>query len=302
MDLNTTLAFVTVVECESFSAAARTLEIPRSTVSARVAALEAHLGTVLLRRTTRRIALTDDGRDYYERVAPAITALREAEHHGGPGTTALTGSIRMSVPFDFPFDVLSEAIATFREAHPQIRFDVVVDDSVSDFVDQNLDMVIRGGHPGGDHVIARRIASFRFAKFASPAFGVSRKRATPDVPQLAFKSRAAPAALAALPRSTALSPPAHYAVATNSFALLKQLALRGAGAAVLPEHTCETEVTRGELVRYPLDTANAKSSSGASQAGLYLVYPSRRELSPRVKAFSDHLVSTLETAARATAS
>ncbi|MGC7404390.1 LysR family transcriptional regulator [Pandoraea pneumonica] len=298
MDLNTTLAFVTVVECESFSAAARTLEIPRSTVSARVAALEAHLGTVLLRRTTRRIALTDDGRDYYERVAPAIAALREAEHYGGPGTMTLTGSIRMSVPFDFPFDVLSEAIATFRVAHPQIRFDVVADDSVSDFVDQNLDMAIRGGHPGGDHVIARRIASFRFAKFASPAFGVSRKHATPDVPQLAFKSRAAPAASA---RSTALSPPAHYAVATNSFALLKQLALRGAGAAVLPEHTCEAELTRGELVRYPLDTANAKSSASASQAGLYLVYPSRRELSPRVKAFSDHLVSTLETAARATA-
>ncbi|VVE14087.1 HTH-type transcriptional regulator DmlR [Pandoraea pneumonica] len=299
MDLNTTLAFVTVVECESFSAAARTLEIPRSTVSARVAALEAHLGTVLLRRTTRRIALTDDGRDYFERVAPAIAALREAAHFGAARATVLTGSIRMSVPFDFPFDALSEAITTFRASHPQVRFDVVVDDSVSDFVDDNLDMAIRGGHPGGDHVIARRIASFRFAKFASPAFGVSRKHATPDVPQLAFKSRAAPVAPA---RSTALSPPAHYAVATNSFALLKQLALRGAGAAVLPEHTCEAELTRGELVRYPLDTTNGKSSADASQAGLYLVYPSRRELSPRVKAFSDHLVVTLENAAHASAS
>jgi len=302
MDLNTTLAFVTVVECESFSAAARTLEIPRSTVSARVAALEAHLGTVLLRRTTRRIALTDDGRDYFERVAPAIAALREAAHFGAARATVLTGSIRMSVPFDFPFDALSEAITTFRASHPQVRFDVVVDDSVSDFVDDNLDMAIRGGHPGGDHVIARRIANFRFAKFASPAFGVSRKHATPDVPQLAFKSRASPTALAASARSTALSPPAHYAVATNSFALLKQLALRGAGAAVLPEHICEAGLTRGELVRYPLDTANAKSSADASQAGLYLVYPSRRELSARVKAFSDHLVATLENAAHASVS
>lgn len=284
MDLNATLAFVSVVECGAFSGAARLLDIPRSTVSARVAALEAHLGAVLLRRTTRRIALTDDGRAYYERVAPAIAALREAEDQGVPGVTALAGSIRMSVPFDFSFEVLSEAVVSFRAAHPGIRFDILVDDSVSDFVDDNLDMAIRGGNPGGDHVIARRIASFSFGRFVNPAYG---KSATPDAPQLAFKSRAAPAAL---PRSAALNAPAHPVVSTNSFALLKQLALKGAGVAVLPEHACEPEVARGELVRWALATPAGKSS----QAGLYLVYPSRRELSPRVKAFSDHLVNTLE--------
>ncbi|WP_191631491.1 LysR family transcriptional regulator [Pandoraea sputorum] len=97
MDLNGTLAFVTVVECGSFSAAARTLEIPRSTVSARVASLEAHLGVLLLRRTTRRIALTDDGRDYFERAAPAIRTLREAEQFDetdAAGRRPLNGSIR----------------------------------------------------------------------------------------------------------------------------------------------------------------------------------------------------------------
>ncbi|WP_176399100.1 LysR family transcriptional regulator [Pandoraea sp. PE-S2T-3] len=291
MDLNATLAFVTVVECGAFSDAARLLDIPRSTVSARVAALEAHLGAVLLRRTTRRIALTDDGRAYYDRVAPAIAALREAEDQGVAsvsGVTALAGSIRMSVPFDFPFDTLSEAVVSFRAAHPQIRFDILVDDSVSDFVDDNLDMAIRGGNPGGDHVIARRIASFSFGRFVNPAYG---KAETPDAPQLAFRSRAAPAAL---PRSAALNAPAHPVVATNSFALLKQLAIKGAGVAVLPEHACEPEVARGELVRWALATPAGQSSPTSSQAGLYLVYPSRRELSPRVKAFSDHLVNTLE--------
>ncbi|MCI3206190.1 MULTISPECIES: LysR family transcriptional regulator [Pandoraea] len=307
MDLNGTLAFVTVIERGSFSAAARALDIPRSTVSARVASLEAHLGVVLLRRTTRRIALTDDGRDYFERTAPAIQALRDAEQTGAASPSAnraLTGSLRIGVPFDFPFDALSVAITTFRVMHPRVRFDVLVDDSVSDFVDDNLDMAIRGGNPGGDHVIARRIATFGFARFASPAFGKSRSKrvskddtpsATHDIPQLIFRPRAGSPALS---RSTARIPthPPHppqpdYAVATNSFALLRQLALHGAGAAVLPAHTCDDDVANGRLLNLPFNVGDTRDT----QAGLYLVYPSRRELTAKVKAFSDHLVDHLET-------
>ncbi|WP_174990029.1 LysR family transcriptional regulator [Pandoraea aquatica] len=292
MDLNGTLAFVTVVERGSFSAAARTLEIPRSTVSARVAALEAHLGVLLLRRTTRRIALTDDGRDYFDRAAPAIRTLRDAEQFDeadAAGRRPLSGSIRLGVPFDFPFDVLSQAIATFRAAHPRVRFDVLVDDSVSDFVDDNLDMAIRGGQPGGDHVVARRIATFGFARVSSPVFGGRRgKRVPQDIPALVFKPREAPATSS---RSAALiSTQADYAVSTNSFGLLKQLALHGAGAAVLPEHICDAEVANGKLIDLPF-------SDDDTRVGLYLVYASRRALTPKVKAFSDHLLEVIETSA-----
>ncbi|MFK0378186.1 LysR family transcriptional regulator [Pandoraea sp. NPDC090278] len=292
MDLNATLAFVTVVECGSFSAAARTLEIPRSTVSARVASLEAHLGVLLLRRSTRRMALTDDGRNYFDRAAPAIRTLREAEQFDATDVTGrrpLSGSIRLGVPFDFPFDALSQAIATFREAHPRVRFDVLVDDSVSNFVDDNLDMAIRGGQPGGDHVVARRIATFGFARFASSVFGPGRgKRVSKNIPALVFKPRGAPAMS---PRSAALiATQADYAVATNSFALLRQLALHGAGAAVLPAHLCDADVASGKLVDLPVGDVD-------TQVGLYLVYPSRRALTPKVKAFSDHLLNVIETSA-----
>lgn len=292
MDLNGTLAFVTVVECGSFSAAARALEIPRSTVSARVASLEAHLGVLLLRRSTRRMALTDDGRDYFERAAPAIRTLREAEKFDetdATGRRPLSGSIRLGVPFDFPFDALSQAITTFREAHPRVRFDVLVDDSVSDFVNDNLDMAIRGGQPGGDHIVARRIATFGFARIASHVFGPGRgKRVPQNIPALVFKPRGAPATS---PRSAALiATQADYAVATNSFALLKQLALYGAGVAVLPAHLCDADVASGKLVDLPLGDVDA-------QAGLYLVYPSRRALTLKVKAFSDHLLKVIETSA-----
>ncbi|RKF45022.1 hypothetical protein BCY88_27910 [Paraburkholderia fungorum] len=144
MDLNSCLTFVTVLECGSFSAAAHKLQIPRSTVSARVASLETRLGTRLLRRTTRQIAPTEDGRSYFEQVAPAIRALREANERAMYSGTALTGSIRISVPLDFPFTVLSKAIASFRASHPAVRFDVIVDDRVNDFVADNVDMAIRG--------------------------------------------------------------------------------------------------------------------------------------------------------------
>jgi DNA-binding transcriptional LysR family regulator len=291
MDLNSCLTFVTVLECGSFSAAARKLQIPRSTVSARVASLETQLGTRLLRRTTRQIALTEDGRSYFEQVAPAIRALREANERAMYSGTALTGSIRISVPLDFPFDLLSKAIVSFRASHPGVRFDVIVDDSVNDFVADNVDMAIRGGHPGSDDFVAKRIASFRFGVFASPDY-VQRCEETPHAEsrpdsRLVFEQWSNAGHLV---RSASSSLPAlEHAVAANCFALLKQLAIDGAGAAILPAHMCEVEVRERRLVE--LDPGQSSSA----EMGLFIVYPSRKDINAKVRAFSEHLVSALET-------
>ncbi len=163
MDINGCLAFAAVVESGSFAAAARELGLPRSTVSARVAALEARLGVRLLRRSTRSVALTDDGEAWYASVGGAIATLREAERRGLPGARALSGTIRLSAPLDFPEALLAEAIATFLAAHPHVRIDVHLGNEVVDFVSGNVDLAIRGGAPGGNEAVARRIAGFRYA-------------------------------------------------------------------------------------------------------------------------------------------
>ncbi|WP_322069635.1 LysR family transcriptional regulator [Paraburkholderia bannensis] len=292
MDINGSLAFVAVVDCGSFAAAARELGVPRSTVSARVAALEARLGVRLLRRSTRRLALTDEGEAWYASVGGAIATLREAENRGLAESATLSGTIRLSVPLDFPDCVLADAIAAFVEAHARVRVEVHASNSIVDFIDDRFDIAIRGGNPGGNDAVARRIAGFRMALFASPTWLAQREGAsgndnardhnatTPD----AFVSHS----------SLAFSPHAdrsEYAgarVQANSFGLLMQLAIRGAGVATLPAHLCADAVAAGTLVE--IDSP----AQAASQQGLYLVYPSRADMSARVRAFAQYLGDALE--------
>ncbi|NIE65348.1 LysR family transcriptional regulator [Burkholderia sp. Ax-1719] len=268
MDINGCLAFTAVVESGSFAAAARELGLPRSTVSARVAALETRLGVRLLRRSTRHIALTDDGEAWYASVGGAIATLREAERRGIAGAGVLSGTIRLSTPIDFSEALLAEAIATFIAAHPHVRIDVQMSNDVVDFVSGNVDLAIRGGAPGGNEAVARRIAGFRFGRYASPSHHGTNT--------LAFAAH--------LPRAKGSA--AH--VQTNSFALLKQLAIRGAGVAVLPAHLCTDALASGQLIE--IDAEN----SDAEEIGLFIVYPSRRDMSTRVRAFAQHLTATLE--------
>lgn len=293
MDINAIMAFVTVVECGSFSAAARALDMPRSTVGARVAALEDRLGARLLRRTTRRVALTDDGRRYYDTVAEAITTLRRADQAGVAGADTLAGSIRMSVPLDLPVAPLSHAMTAFLRQHPRVRFDVRVDNTPADFVEDNIDLAIRGGDPGGQHVVVRRIARFRLATFASPALmAASSGGSAPQPSSLQFSTTGrvrAPHPGSPLAPTTGTAP----VVTTNSFALLLQLAVDGAGSALLPTHLCAHDVATGKLVALEaLDTQHAPEAR-AIDADLFLVYPSRGDMLPRVRAFAEVLLTSL---------
>jgi DNA-binding transcriptional LysR family regulator len=285
MDINGSLAFVTVVDRGSFAAAARELGVPRSTVSARVAALEARLGVRLLRRSTRRIALTDEGEAWHASVAGAIATLRDAEHRGLTCGETLSGTIRLSVPLDFPDTVLADAIATFLDNHPRVRVEVHASNEVVDFVSDRFDLAIRGRKPGSNDAVARRIASFRIATFASPAWIAGRcdgNRAdcTATVPD----SFAPLDLLAFSPRADG----AQARVVANSFGLLKQMAIRGKGVAMLPAHLCTDALAAGTLVEiHP-------TSQDATQQDLYLVYPSRGDMSARTRAFAKHLGDTLE--------
>jgi DNA-binding transcriptional LysR family regulator len=278
MDLNQCLSFTTVIERGSFSAAGRELALPRSTVSARVAALERRLGTRLLRRTTRSIALTDDGKAYYALVAPAVAAIRAAEQRTGQQTGSFSGSIRLSVPLDFPVVALGNAIASFQRSHPQVKIHVFVSNDVVDFVRDNIDLALRGGEPGGGDFVAKRIASFRFGAFRRPAHPMQPAGLlgfTAGVHQPWRRGRI---------RARGDAAPT---IVSNSFAMLKQLALSGAGVAVLPVHMCASELDAGQLMEVQLPEVPA-------DAGLYLVHLSRKDMTPRVRAFARHLRAAFE--------
>ncbi len=167
IDFNQVVTFVEAVRQGSFSAAARTLEIPRSTVSARMQALEQSLDARLMRRTTRRNALTDEGRAFYDSVAAAVDAMRTAAAgvHGAHG--ALSGVVRLTAPPEYPLQIISAALATFHAIHPRVGVEIMLTNQAVGFVDERVDLAIRGGPGGNAGLISIRLPDIAFGLYGS---------------------------------------------------------------------------------------------------------------------------------------
>ena len=287
MDLNQTRVFVEVVRAGGFAAAARRMGLPKSTVSARVQALEVRLGAQLLKRSTRQLSLTSEGQAYFDTVASAIDSLVDAEAASTAERGVLSGKIRFTAPLEFPRDALTLAICSFLDGHPRVRFDIMLTNRPVDLVAENVDLALRGGDPGGAGLIIRKVGRIGFGLYASPAYVEKhgRPERIEDLPQhdlLLFHSPSQSRVLRAADPTGGAEP----RIACDNFAFLRRLALKGAGVVALPDLLVEREVARGSLERV-LD------AWGGEPSALHLVFPSRRDMTPRVKAFADHLAQAL---------
>lgn len=287
MDLNQSRVFVEVVRAGGFAAAARRLGLPKSTVSARVQALEARLGAQLLKRSTRTIALTDEGRAYYDSVAGAIDTLVGAEAAASPETGVLSGKIRFTAPLEFPREALTRAIAGFAERHPRVQFEIQMTNQPLDLVADNIDLALRGGNPGGAGLIVRKVGQIAWALYASPLYlerngRPARLADLADHDVLLFTSPSRSRVLRAAEPLDGIAP----RIASDNLALLRRLALAGAGVAAFPRPLVAGDVEAGRL-----EPVLPQWQGETSQ--LHLVFPSRRDITPRVRAFADHLAEAL---------
>ena len=285
MDLNQTRVFVEVVRAGGFAAAARRLALPKSTVSARVQALENRLGAQLLKRSTRQLSLTEEGNAYFEAVATAVDALVDAEAASTAEKGVLSGKIRFTAPLEFPRDAITSALATFLRRHPRVKFEIMLTNRPLDLVAENIDLALRGGEPKGAGLIVRKVGQVRSGLFASPDY-VERCGKPSSLEEL-YKHDlllfASPAqSLRAANPLAGIEP----RVASDNFAFLRRMAVAGLGIVSLPDLIAERDLTRGRLVRV-LD------SWTGDPAVLHIVFPSRRDMTPRIKAFADHLAEAL---------
>jgi DNA-binding transcriptional LysR family regulator len=272
-------AFLEVARCGSFAAASQRLGVPRSTVSARIRALEEALKVRLLHRTTRRVALTDEGRRYMERCEDAIDKLVEA----GAELTRdheLSGTIRITVPVDMPKRPLANMLGAFVDRHPATRIEVIVTDETLDLVAHNLDIALRGGAPGATGLTVRKLGEGETALYASPQY-VAARRPTRSLRGLSEHVIYDPSRR--LSRTPGAKAPA-TGIGTGNFELAKSLAIQSRGIALLPVGVCVEEVTSGSLQRLPHD-------GRIPALPMYLVMPSRRHLPARVRAFIDFLTT-----------
>lgn len=172
MDKLTSMAvFAKVVEAESFTGAAAQLGLSKSAVSKAVSALEDRLGARLLNRTTRRLALTEVGRAFYERCARIVAEAEEAELAVTHLQDSPRGTLRVNAPVSFGVLHLGPALAAFMPRYPELKVDLAFTDRYVDLIEEGVDVAVRiAGRLEDSSLIARRLADNEMVVVASPAY------------------------------------------------------------------------------------------------------------------------------------
>ncbi len=281
--------FSAVVETGSFSAAADRLSLAKSAVSRRIGELEARLGAQLLNRTTRRLSLTEAGREFYERAQRLLTDLEEAEQSVSASRGALRGRLRLAAPLSFGLLHLAPALDAFLAEHLELVLDLDLDDRRINLVEEGFDLALRIGDLGDSTLIARPLVPIRVQLCASPDY--LRRHGTPTKPEdLAFHAGLVYGNIPeaqhwrltdANGKEYTVKVPAR--MRANNGNVLLQAAIDGLGITSAPTFLCYKALAEGTLV--PLLTDYTSPGTTA-----YAVYPSRRHQLQRVRALIDFLV------------
>lgn len=285
MDLNEIVVFARVVQAGSFTAAARSLSMPKSTVSRKVLELEERLGSRLLQRTTRKLSLTDVGRAYYEHAARIVSELEEAERAVSNLEQAPRGLLRVTAPLNFGF--LGPMLSAYLARHTEVQLELVCTDRVVDLVEERFDVGIRAGPLADSALIARGLGNVQRLLVASR--GYLRKRGRPRSPEelsahdvIVFGAGSGRASYVLSDGTRSVEVAVRARLSVNDLDVLHAAAGAGLGVALLPIFRCLDELRSRRLERV-LDGWDAPFTP------IHAVYPSTRHLSPKVKSFVDHL-------------
>lgn len=286
-------AFVAAAEAGSFAQAAARLGLTRSAIGKAIARLEARVGTRLFVRTTRSLALTDDGQAFYERCAQALEDLDAAQHMLEAGRREVAGRVRVSAPVVFGRHHVAPLLLDLADQHPQLRLEGNFTDRLVDFADDGIDLAIRsGGLPDSDTLVARPLGMQAMVLCAAP--GYLRKHGTPaTVADLASHrclvylhgSQVVPWSLANTDGTT-VRPELAHRLGFDDIDTIASAAIRGAGLANVPLWLVREALGQGALVR-------VLPQASVSRTPLHLVWPRTRFLPHKLRVTIDLLVAAL---------
>jgi DNA-binding transcriptional LysR family regulator len=291
LEPNDLLLYARVVDEGSFSRAAERLGLPKSTVSRRVAALEAQLGERLLLRTTRKLTVTDFGRAVLLHAQHVVEDVAAATSLALNRQAEPSGRLRVTMPSDMANVVLAPLLAGFVRDHPAISLEIDLSARFVDLVGENVDVAIRMGDLKDDtSLAARRLAAFTRGLYAAPSY--LDRRGTPSEPEALMEhdtlrnlSRSGDAMPWILTRGEERwegAPPGR--ATANSPELLMRMALAGAGIAVVNDHFASPYLERGEIKEVLPDWRLSPVSAWA-------VFPGRRLMPARTRVFLDALAA-----------
>lgn len=167
------MAFAAVAETGGFNSAARRLKLTPSAISKAISRLEEELGVTLFRRTTRSVALSDEGRNMFEQVRPLISAAEEAKASVNSARFSPRGKVRISVPVSFGQFVLAPRLDTFYNQYPNLILELVLTDRYPDLIEERFDLAVVLGPVPDSRLVARPLSRHRFLTVASPKYVVT---------------------------------------------------------------------------------------------------------------------------------
>lgn len=282
---------VEVVDSGSLSAAAERLGLSASAISRRLDQMENRLGTRLLARTTRRLALTDAGATFCLRARAILAALDEAEQALTELSEEPRGTLRVTMPAMFGQMRIAPLLPAYLRRYPHVALEVSLSDRTVRLVDEGFDLAIRAGRLAESSLIARRLRTIRRQVVASPDY---------------LRRRGHPQSLADLARHDCLTllsgggrqewefmvegrreilrPSGSFQA--DSLELLRHVAVGGVGLARLADFIIEEDIRAGRLVAVLIPFE-------VTDEAIHAVYPATRHVSPKVRSFIEHLRASL---------
>lgn len=284
-------AFAAVVDGGSITAAAEQLGQTVSGISRALGRLERKLATTLLRRTTRRLELTEEGRAFLAHARAILIAIDEAEEHMAARRQQPAGRLRVNAATPFMLHAIVPLVPAFRRAYPQIELELDSDELNIDLLERRTDIAIRIGALRDSTLHARPIATSRLRVLASPAYleAHGRPKSVAGLAQHALLGFTQPETLNRWPlRGTHGDEwPIAAALTASSGETLRQLALAGAGIVCLADFMTAADCARGDLVQLlARDTVEVRQPINA-------VYYRNTQLSARITCFLDFMAERL---------
>ncbi|MDQ0319922.1 DNA-binding transcriptional LysR family regulator [Pararhizobium capsulatum DSM 1112] len=294
-DLNDLALFAAVVKHKGFSAAARSLNIPKSKLSKHVARLEQQLDVRLLERSTRKLRVTEIGQAFYERCETVLAGVEAAQAVVEAARSAPAGIVRLACPIGFT-PMLAGILPVFHRRYPAVRILVHTTNRRIDLVEERIDIALRARDQldTENHLIVRKLGEARRFLAASPAFIAHHGEITIDtlakVPTLSMNDIHATDAWQLVDKDGIEREIVHNPViGCGDFGILERATIEGVGVALLPDHLCERGFRSGILVPVLPDWSSRDSI-------VHLAFTSRHGILPAVRALIDFLAESLPAA------
>ncbi|KVN36208.1 LysR family transcriptional regulator [Burkholderia pyrrocinia] len=284
-----------VVEVGSFVGAAERMQMSAAMASKHVMHLEQQLGARLLHRTTRRVAPTEAGREYYERLVQALSELDEAGQAVGAASVVPQGRLRVTSLSAFGLRHVMQAVTDYADRYSDVTVEITLSDRVVELIDEGYDVAVRAAPSGlkSSSLVARQIATAHILLVASPDY--LEKRGTPrTIADLAHHNYLRRDTNASVLDSMVTEAAAASRVTlggnliVNHLEGLRAAVLGGAGIALLGTEVVGDDLEAGRLVPVLLDAVPPR------ELPIYAVYASRRHVSAKVRSFVDFLAARFE--------